>query len=280
MLGITTVSTKTGLPSQIHSPGLGVQREACPLRACSLCSNPDMFFLWDPAVAFSLAWGSPVLVRCCVCFWWPLSVQNWSWHHGGQVYLVSPWAATVSLQCFRIVVCGCYPLRGTPFIGVAGTPLHALPPSWSDLLETSTWTWTEAPRDENLASQVHSVRTALQQYLSMKRCSISATKWKDEWDIRVALQDTLPYILLFRWKKEHFSATFELVPLNHTPFGEKGKKEKQSTQGMLSFLGPRGGEAWSSSKHPNTILSFVSPSLRLKTSLTLCYWNLVHFPHK
>ena len=44
-------------------------------------------------------------------------------------------------------------------------------------------------------------------------------------------------------KKEHFSATFELVPLNHTPFGEKGKREKQSTQGMLSFLGPLGGEA-------------------------------------
>lgn len=258
MLGITTVSTKTGLPSQVHSPGLGVQREACPLRACSLCSNPDMFFLWDPAVAFSLAWGSPVLVRCCVCFWWPLSVQNWSWRHGGQVYLVSPWA--VPLQCFRIVVCGCYPLRGTPFIGVAGTPLHALPPSWSDLLETSTWTWTEAPRDENLASQVHSVRTALQQYLSMKRCSISATKWKDEWDIRVALQDTLPYILLFRWKKEHFSATFELVPLNHTPFGEKGKKKSNPHRECFPFWAPVVG------RH----------DLHLNTPILYCHLFLLH----
>lgn len=83
-------------------------------------------------------------------------------------------------------------------------PLHALPPTWSDLLETSTWTWTEAPGDENLASQAHSVSTGLQQYLSMKRCSISTTEWKNEWDIRVALQDTLPYILLLGKKKEHF----------------------------------------------------------------------------
>lgn len=202
-----------------------------------------MFFLWDPTLAFSLVWGYPVLARCCVHFWWLLSVQNLSWSHGGQLLshisvLVSPWATIISLQFFRIVVCECCPLRGTPFIGVACTPFHALPPTWSDLLETSTWSWTETPGDENLASQAHSVSTGLQQYLSMKRCSISTTKWKNEWDIRVALQNTLPYILLLG--KETFSAPFELVPLNHTAYGEKGKKEKQSTQGMLSFLGPLG----------------------------------------
>ena len=184
-------------------------------------------------------------------------------------FIVEPWG-TASIPYFCTAVPLSYycqplvfqnrsmwvlPSERHPFIGVAGTPLHALPPSGSDLLETRTWTWTEAPQDENLASQVHSVCRALQQYLSMKRCSICTTEWKNEWDIRVALQDTFPYILLFRQKKkEHFSATFELVPLNHTPFGEKGKKEKQSTQGMLSFLGPLGGEAWSSSKLPNTIL--------------------------
>lgn len=148
--------------------------------------------------------------------------------------------------------------------------------------------WREEPEPEEKLQEMRTrpvrftpVSTALQQCLAHERCSVSSTDWMNEWLLELLSRAHFLISCYLGEKKKRVFDTFELAPLNHTPCGVKVKKEKQSTQGMLSFLGTLGQKTWFSSKRPNTILSFVSPIFRLKTSLTLCYWNgTPHFPHE